>query len=74
MTKIYECLPCKGLAEKGVKGFKRVRGTRQQIRKHLVEEHLMKGNRPRNEIANQKSNSPYARPSPITKSMIAEEA
>jgi len=40
--KIYECSTCKGLAKKGVKGFKTFKGTRWSVRKHLREEHGLK--------------------------------
>jgi len=66
--KIYECLICKQLAERGVKGQTRFRGTRKDIRKHLVEEHNLKGRKNKHGL-----NGKEFGESRITHSTISEE-
>jgi len=41
--KIYECAICKRLAKSNIKGIERFRSNRQTVRKHLREEHGIKG-------------------------------
>jgi hypothetical protein len=41
--KIYECALCKKFAHDNIRGFERVTGTRKEIRKHLANEHHIKG-------------------------------
>ena len=43
MIKIFECEICKRLSDRKIKGEERFRGTRQVVRKHLVEVHRIKG-------------------------------
>ena len=41
--KIYECAICKGFVKKGLQGEELFKGTRKDVRKHLVEVHHIKG-------------------------------
>ena len=41
--KIYECAICKKLSKNMKSKITRFKGTRKQVRKHLVEEHHIKG-------------------------------
>ena len=49
--KIFECAICKQLFENGVKGEKRVFGTRKEIREHLVKIHNLKGRKNKNNLS-----------------------
>lgn len=43
MIKIYECAICKRFVQRKIKGQERFRGTRKDVRKHLVEDHRIRG-------------------------------
>ncbi len=68
MTKIYECKICKRFVQKGIKGYERVRGTREKVRKHIVEVHHIRGRK--NVLGELKREFG---PSNITENIIAEE-
>jgi len=60
-VKIYECSICRRLSNANVKDVKRYIGTRKQIRKHLTDEHNIKGRK--NRLGQQKKEFG---PSPIS--------
>lgn len=66
--KIYECLLCRQLVNNKVKGQERFRGTRKEVRKHLVEVHNMKGRKNKSGLNKKEFGN-----SMITKNTIAEE-
>ncbi len=41
--KTYECKICKDLNDRGIKGQERFGGSRQDVRKHLVQVHRIRG-------------------------------
>lgn len=67
VIKIFECEICKGFFQNKIKGEKRFRGNRRDVRKHLVEDHKIKGMK---NIFGMKTKD-FGQ-SPITKEMISE--